>query len=213
MKWGTKSPINTEDSKYGLLLGLRVRGNFSVKITDTRHFISKLVGTVQLDSGFNHNIIWEKFNSLINTKFQSLLMTFMQTNNLSFLGIAAHYNKISTNTFDELKDNFAEYGLELVNFLVESAAPPAEQYEKLRKRKEKLASGIVKVGKKFCRHCGKQLPQEKIAAVRFFICTIVILQLSAYFPLFKITLKIQIRLMLNATIIFPQKKRQFICRK
>ena len=66
---------------------------------------------------------------------------FMTDKNLSFLDVAAYYRKISDDTFKELQQDFKECGLELVNFLVENISPPPEQYEELRKIKEKIAIG------------------------------------------------------------------------
>lgn len=141
VKWGTNSPILTEDPKYGIHLGLRAFGSFAVKVENTRNFINQLVGTVQLNSGFNHDIVWQKFSSLINTKLKSQLLKFMLEKGISFLEIAAYYDKVSKLTFEELKQDFKDCGLELVNFLLESATPPDEERELLRKRKEELALG------------------------------------------------------------------------
>lgn len=141
LKWGTSSPINMEDPKYGLLLGLRARGAFSVKVDNTRTFINQLVGTLQLNSGFNDDIVWQKYNPLINTKFPSQLKKFMRENTLSFLEVAEYYDEISTLTFKELKKAFLDCGLELMNFLVEDVSPPKDEYEELRKRKEELVFG------------------------------------------------------------------------
>lgn len=215
VKWGTGSPINMEEPKKKLILSLRARGIFSVKVNNTRDFINQLVGTIQLNSGFNDDIIWEKYNPLINTIFQSQLKKFMRENNLSFLDIAEYYKEISEIIFKELKKDFENCGLNLVNFLVEDVSPPPEDYKEVKEVQQKRAfgeddynrtqaikltenlhdptmgrivverllggntntsqstpptanemhcphcNGVVKAGKKFCRHCGKPLPQEK----------------------------------------------------
>ena len=141
IKWGTSSPINMEDPKYGLLLGLRAFGQYGIKIVDSRLLLNKLVGTIPLDSGSNHNIVVQQFNSLINSKIKSLLMKFMVKNKLSFLDVAAYYDDLSSSGFDILKEDFYDYGIELVNFIVESVSPPKEQYEELREYKEELSLG------------------------------------------------------------------------
>ena len=141
IKWGTSSPINMEDPKYGLLLGLRAFGQYGIKIVDSRLLLNKLVGTIPLDSGSNHNIVVQQFNSLINSKIKSLLMKFMVKNKLSFLDVAAYYDDLSSSGFDILKEDFYDYGIELVNFIVESVSPPRDQYEQLRKYKEELSLG------------------------------------------------------------------------
>lgn len=141
IKWGTSSPINVEDPKYGILLGLRAFGQYGIKVIDSRLFLNKLVGTIPLDTGSNHDIIVQQFNSIINSKIKSMLMKFMVSNRLSFLDIAAYYDDLSSNAFTLLKNEFNAYGMGLVNFIVESISPPKDQYEKLRQYKEELSLG------------------------------------------------------------------------
>lgn len=138
MKWGTPAPINMKDPT-GLILGLRARGTFAVKIDDTKIFVNQLIGTVHLNSGFNHDIIWEKFNPLINTKFQSKLMQLIMQRNISFLQVAAYYDEISKLTFNEIKQDFKDCGLELVNFFVESInAPQSDIKDFIEGNKERV---------------------------------------------------------------------------
>lgn len=141
IKWGTSSPINIEDVKYRLILGLRAFGQYGIRVIDSRILLNKLIGTIPLDTGFNHNLIVQQFNSLINTKIKSLLMKFMVKNKLSFLDIAAYYDEISESALNLLNNEFRSYGIELINFVVESISPPKEQYEQLRKYKEELSLG------------------------------------------------------------------------
>ncbi len=141
IKWGTSSPINIDDPKYGLLLGLRSFGQYGVKVIDSRLLLNKLVGTIQLDMGFNHELIVLQFNSIINTRFKTLLMKFMTERKLSFLDIAAYYDELSELAQKIIREEFSTYGMELVSFVVESVSPPKEQYEQLRRYKEDLALG------------------------------------------------------------------------
>ena len=128
VKWGTPAPINMKDPT-GLILGLRARGNFAVKIYDTKTFVNQIIGTANLNSKFDSDIIWDKFNPLINTKFQSQLMQLIMQRNISFLQIAAYYDELSKITFNEMKQDFKDCGLELVNFFVESINAPESDTE------------------------------------------------------------------------------------
>lgn len=141
LNWGTTNPMYRQDPKYGLTLGLRAHGKFAVKVDDTRNFVSQLIGTVQLGSGFNHSIIWQRFSSLIIMTFQSQLMQFITQNDLSFLDISAYYKEISQRTFNELKNDFELCGLELVNFFIESVNAPQNEWEPLRKIQEEELRG------------------------------------------------------------------------
>ena len=130
------------------MLGLRAFGQCGIKIYDSRLFLNKLIGTMQLDSGFNHNLILQQFNSIINTKIKNLLMNFLTQKGISFLDVASHYEEISRLALEKLEHDFEVYGLELVNFFVESISPPKEQYAKLRQYKEELALGEGFYGKR-----------------------------------------------------------------
>ena len=142
VKWGTPAPINTRDST-GLVLELCARGNFAVKIDDAKKFINKLIGTIHLNSGFNHDsdMIWNKFNPLINTTFSSQLIQLMTQRNISFLEIAAYYDELSQITFNLIKQNFKDSGLELVNFFVESVSPPPSDIKDFKEGHKKRVFG------------------------------------------------------------------------
>lgn len=141
MKWGTSAPISVEDTKYGILLNLRAFGQYGIKIVDGRLFLQKLIGVMQLDSGYNHSFLNQQFISIINTKFKVALMRFLREHQISFLEIAEYYDTIGQMVVENLENQFFEYGIELINFCVESIKPPKEEYEKLRMYKEELALG------------------------------------------------------------------------
>ncbi|MBR4908599.1 MAG: SPFH domain-containing protein [Acidaminococcaceae bacterium] len=141
LKWGTSSSINVEDPKYGILLGLRSFGRFGMKVRDSRLLLNQLVGTMQLDTGYNNELLIEQFLSLINTKIKSLLMAFVREKKVSFLEIAEYYQMLSKKALIVLRKDFSDYGIELENFFIESISPPREQFEKLRQYKEELALG------------------------------------------------------------------------
>ena len=141
LKWGSSSPVNVEDPKYGLLLSLRAFGQYGIKIVDSRLFINSLVGVMQLQSGYNQNFVDKQFISMINTKFKSNLMAFLRKEHISFLDLAEYYDAISEQTKNMIENSFFEYGIEITSFYVESIKPPKEEYEKLRQYKEELALG------------------------------------------------------------------------
>lgn len=141
LKWGTSSPVNVEDPDYGLLLGLRAFGRYGVKVSNGRLLLNQLIGTMNLDSGYNHNLINNQFTGMINTRLKSFLASFMNVNKISYLKIAEYYEDLSNSFYELISDDFDRYGIELINFYIESISPPREQFEKLRQYKEELALG------------------------------------------------------------------------
>lgn len=141
LKWGTSSPVTYEDPKYGLILDLRSFGRFGVQIFDSRLFFNRFIGSMRLDSGYNHNFIINQFLSTINTKYKTFLMRFLQDNHISYFDLPACYEDISRLAKETLASDFASYGIHLLNFMVESVTPPKEQYARLRQYKEELSLG------------------------------------------------------------------------
>ena len=74
LKWGTSSPVTYEDPKYGLILDLRSFGRFGVRIFDSRLFFNRFIGSMRLDSGYNHNFIINQFSLPPNRNNYLLLL-------------------------------------------------------------------------------------------------------------------------------------------
>ncbi len=48
IKWGTATPIQIQDPKYGVFVPVRSNGMFGIQIEDSKKFITKLVGTMKI---------------------------------------------------------------------------------------------------------------------------------------------------------------------
>lgn len=46
IKWGTASPIQIQDPKYGVFVPIRSNGMFGIQVEDSKRFLVKLVGSV-----------------------------------------------------------------------------------------------------------------------------------------------------------------------
>jgi membrane protease subunit (stomatin/prohibitin family) len=46
VKWGTPTPIQLQDPKYNVFVPLRAFGQFGIKVSDSKMFLQKLVGTL-----------------------------------------------------------------------------------------------------------------------------------------------------------------------
>lgn len=141
MKWGTSTPIPLEDPRYGLLLNVGARGQYGITITDSRLFVSRIIGAVPNGTTANPMLILKYFNGLINTKIKSVTASYMIGKQISFLEISQYLSELSDAFQQELSAEFERFGIELVNFYCESIAPRPEEYAKLRSYKEELALG------------------------------------------------------------------------
>lgn len=141
MKWGTSTPIPLEDPKYGLILNVGARGQYGITITDSRLFVSRIIGAVPNGTTANPLVILRYFNGLINSKIKSVTASYMIQKKISFLEISQFLSELSSAFQETLNEEFERFGIELVDFYCESIAPKPEEYEKLRGYKEELALG------------------------------------------------------------------------
>lgn len=135
IKWGTPTPIQLQDPKYNVFVPLRAFGQFGIKISDSKMFLKKLVGTLP---SFTSEELIKYFRGAYLTKVKDNISEYLVHKKISVLEINAYINEIS----DELKENilptFADFGIELVNFYVNDISIP-EDDPAVIKLKEALA--------------------------------------------------------------------------
>ncbi len=123
IKWGTKEPFQIRDPEFNVLIPIRARGQFGIKIDDSEKFLVKLVGTLP---AFDETNITEYFRGLLMTKTTSLIAKTITQNKISVFDIAPHVDSLSSSTMGELKDQFSDYGIELINFYVNNVSIPED---------------------------------------------------------------------------------------
>jgi len=124
-KWGTPQPITIRDKDLGPLR-LRAFGNYSYLIQDVEPFWRRLSGT------------FERFTSAdlegqLRARILAELATFLAGSQVPFVDMAASQSQFSAKLKSVLLPAFAEYGLELRSFNVESLSLPEEVQERLDK--------------------------------------------------------------------------------
>ena len=108
------------------MISLRAHGAFSVKIADIRTFLATLVGTKGIETthaleDFFRTIIVSRLNQIIGSSMNSIL------------DLPVRYNDISLSLRQEVKEDFGQYGILLVDLLIEAITPPAEVQEMINK--------------------------------------------------------------------------------
>lgn len=141
MNWGTPNAFSVEDPKYGLLLSIRSHGTYGLRINDTRMFITELVGAVPNGSTVTYEFAASYFSGLLVSKIKTVISVYMIRQKISFLEVTGYLDEISRDCEEAVKDEFDRFGAEVVNFFVETIAPPKDEYEKLRIYKEELSLG------------------------------------------------------------------------
>jgi membrane protease subunit (stomatin/prohibitin family) len=148
--WGTKTPFMVLDPKYKVSIPLRAYGQFGLRVVNSREFVTQLAGAsgggtrgsvrADLDSklfvahitDFEHekivNVAGTTANDTARSLLESLIVTCLQQSvgsllteqKLSVLDLPSQVLALSKETHEILQSNFQTFGLELVNFVLES---------------------------------------------------------------------------------------------
>ena len=121
IKWGTTTPIQVQDPKYGVFVPMRAFGQFGIQIEDSRRFLTKLVGTMPF---FNSKTMTDYFKGLYITRVKDRLSSCLVKSKISILEINSHLDEISRELAEQLRGEFAEYGIHVASFFVNDISVP-----------------------------------------------------------------------------------------
>ena len=123
IKWGTPTPIQLQDPKYNVFVPVRAFGQFGVKISDSKVFIQKLVGTL---SSFTTNDIIKYFRGIYLTEVKDDISKYLIQKKISVLEINAYISEISEALREAISPVLLDFGIELVNFYVNDISVPED---------------------------------------------------------------------------------------
>ena len=121
IKWGTPTPIQVQDPKYGVFVPVRAFGQFGIQIEDSRRFLTKLVGTM---SFFNTQTLTDYFKGLYITRVKDRISSCLVKSKISILEINSHLDEISVEICKQLEGEFAEFGVHVSSFYVNDISVP-----------------------------------------------------------------------------------------
>ena len=70
IKWGTPTPVQIQDPKYGIFIPIRSNGAFGIHVADSVKFLTKLVTTMNV---FDAETVTKYFRSLYVTKIKDTI--------------------------------------------------------------------------------------------------------------------------------------------
>lgn len=135
VKWGTPNSIQVQDPKYNIIIPVRAFGQMGLRITDSRKFLVKLVGTLPV---FNETNLINYFRGLIIMNMNSMLTSYLVHKKISVLEINAFINEMSGHFTEIIKSAFEEYGIQLINFYIHSINHPDDD-PSVKRLREALA--------------------------------------------------------------------------
>lgn len=132
-KWGTRQPIIVRDKDFGMVR-LRSFGKFAFRVVNSPMLINTLVGT---QGKYTTDEVSQYLKDLVVARMTDLL----GTAGISMLELPAKFDEISAGTRVKVSDDFAKYGLELVDFFINAITPPEEVQKAIDARSSMGAIG------------------------------------------------------------------------
>jgi membrane protease subunit (stomatin/prohibitin family) len=132
-KWGTRQPIPFRDKEFGMVR-LRSFGKYSFRVADSAVLVNTLVGT---QGKYTTDEATQFLRDLIVARLTDLL----GTQGAGLLDLPARYDEVASGTRAKVSEEFAKYGLELVDFFINGITPPDEVQKAIDTRSSMGAVG------------------------------------------------------------------------
>jgi len=137
-RFGTPTPLQLEDPKYGLIVPVRAFGLYGFRVDDAGLFLKTLTGTARV---FGAEKISEYFRGRVLSCVGTNIGAALIQKSISITQMAIHLESLSDYCRERISAEFSKYGLELMSFYFESINVPEKDpsYIKLKQIKEKAA--------------------------------------------------------------------------
>lgn len=132
LKWGTKNPVMLRDKEFGPVR-LRAFGTYTLRVIEPKVFLKEIVGT---GGHFQTGDIADQLRNLIVARFTDIL----GESGIPLLDLAANYDELGNFITQKIQPEFASYGLDVMQMLVENISLPPEVETALDKR---TSMGII----------------------------------------------------------------------
>lgn len=117
--WGTASEWKLQDPTLQVPFSMQARGQFAVRVIDSKQFLLKLVGTT---SSFTTMTLQNYFSDLMISRIKDCISNIILSEGLSHAEISSHLISIAEKVTPLLSDAFDKYGLALEEFVVEGVS-------------------------------------------------------------------------------------------
>jgi membrane protease subunit (stomatin/prohibitin family) len=133
LKWGTVEPILFRDSEFKMIR-LRSNGIYTFQIIDPKLFVIKIVGTRGI---YTNSQIEDFLRGVIVGRLSDILGESLD----SVLDLPRYFDELGAGLKARIKDDFAQYGLAIVDFIINAISPPEDVQKRIDER-----SGMEAVG-------------------------------------------------------------------
>jgi membrane protease subunit (stomatin/prohibitin family) len=126
LKWGTLEPILFRDAEFKMIR-LRSNGIYSFQIVDPKLFVMKLVGTRGI---FTNYQIEDFLRGIIIGRLSDILGESLD----SVLDLPRYFDELGAGLKARIRDDFAQYGLAAVDFIINAISPPEDVQKRIDER-------------------------------------------------------------------------------
>ena len=164
IKWGTpeKFYFNEDIAGSEVPFLIAARGEMSLKIRDSRKLLLKVLGTGKV---LSQETLVNYFFDLVVSKVKSCIAKTMRKCKMSIFTVDEYLPELSEELKKVIHEEFIEYGVEVVRFVVSAIIKPEgeENYEKYKKIKfERAIDMPVKSDVIYCGKCHEELPSKAL---------------------------------------------------
>lgn len=138
--WGTQGPIALEDPLYDIFVHVMANGSMSVSVENSRKFMLKLVG---FRDRFDPETLVAKFRGIISSHVKDCISKIMINGMLSYFMMNAHLFELSGVIKERLDQVFADYGVRIEFFNIETIEVPEADYQKVSEAKERRTGRLI----------------------------------------------------------------------
>jgi len=129
LNWGTSDPISIVDPKYSTRLRIRAFGQVGLKLRDYSIFMRELIGTMQQSELVSFDKLSQFFRGIIVQRIKVVIADIIVNQKISALEITPKLEEISELTHSRIKSTIDRYGLNVVNFFIQSINFPDEDFD------------------------------------------------------------------------------------
>ncbi len=121
IKWGTDTRMEYVEPAYGFPIRIGACGEMNLRIEDGRKLLIKVVGT---ENRLGQNELSVKLRSFLMLKLKPYMVTYIRENRISIFQIDEHLQIMSEAVKNSLLEEFAEYGVMLEHFFINTVMKP-----------------------------------------------------------------------------------------
>lgn len=127
--WGTQTPVQVRDKKYGIRTDVKARGAYVVRIENAPKFLEKMIGAnvnFETQDGL-YDYFAEELQSIVKATVAKTLNEYPD----ELIGIDAFLQDLSKTIKEHLSPLFGEYGLQCVRFSLSGLDVDTTKYDEI----------------------------------------------------------------------------------